>query len=823
MIEERYQPEQIETDVQEIWEEKQTFSATENLNEAKYYCLAMFPYPSGKLHMGHVRNYTLGDVLARYKRMQGSNVLQPIGWDAFGLPAENAALKHGVAPAKWTYQNIDEMRIQLKRLGFAYDWQREIATCKPEYYRWEQWLFLKLYEKGLVYRKTAVVNWDPVDQTVLANEQVVDGKGWRSGAVIEQREIPQWFIKITDYAEELLNDLTLLEAWPDEVKTMQRNWIGRSEGVEIDFALPYQETPLTVFTTRVDTLFGVSFIAISARHPLVAGLMERPEIAAFVESCQHTKVSEADLSTLEKLGIDSGLWALHPLTGVRIPVWIANYVLEYGTGAVMGVPGHDERDREFAEKYHLPIPVVIQGDPEILVESGQFTGLSSTEAKMAIAEVLETQEQGRRRIQYRLRDWGVSRQRYWGAPIPFIHCKKCGIVPVPEKDLPVVLPEEVTLDQPGSPLKDIPEFYDCVCPKCGHDAHRETDTFDTFMESSWYYARFACPDQDHSMLDDRAKYWVPVDQYIGGIEHAVLHLLYARFFHKVLRDMGMLHGDEPFTRLLTQGMVLKDGSKMSKSKGNVVEPRELIAEYGADTVRFFIIFAAPPEQSLDWSDHGVEGAHRFLKRVWSFAYQHQQIILDENISQENGTSISIDWDRVAPEQQDIRREIHEVLKQATQDMQRIQLNTVASAAMKLFNTLQKIPALVEGENADYEPFFAVRERLIYDGMSILLRILAPITPHISHYLWRHLEYGASLAKEGWPKVNSAALKAKTIELVLQINGKRRGEFSVSADAEDAEIEAQAMKQEMIAKFIAGKTIKKVIVVPGRLVNVVVGE
>lgn len=832
MIEERYQPEMIEKEAQEIWAEKEAFSATENLNEPKHYCLAMFPYPSGKLHMGHVRNYTLGDVIARYQRMQGKNVLQPIGWDAFGLPAENAALQNKVAPAEWTYKNIDEMREQLKRLGFAYDWQREIATCKPEYYRWEQWLFLKLYEKGMVYRKTSVVNWDPVDQTVLANEQVVDGRGWRSGALIEQREIPQWFIKITDYAEELLNDLALLEHWPDEVKTMQRNWIGRSEGLEIDF-LVAGENPLTVFTTRPDTIFGVSFIAISSRHPLVAKALHQPGIAAFVKSCQQTKVSEADLSTLEKTGIDTGIRATHPITGALLPIWITNYVLEYGTGAVMGVPGHDERDYEFAQKYHLPIITVIQGEKSatgqlytgsgLLINSENFDGLPNEQAKKDISQFLASRKLAKTKVQYRLRDWGVSRQRYWGAPIPFIHCAHCGIVPVPEKDLPVVLPENVTLDQPQSPLKNMPEFYECACPKCGRDAHRETDTFDTFMESSWYYARFACPDQESAILDERAKYWVPVDQYIGGIEHAVLHLLYARFFHKVLRDFGLLHSNEPFTRLLTQGMVLKDGSKMSKSKGNVVEPKALIAEYGADTVRLFIIFAAPPEQSLDWSDHGVDGAHRFLKRVWAFAFQYQQIILDENIAKESDSSASIDWDKIAPELSGIRKEIHEILKQATLDMQKIQLNTVASAAMKLFNILQKLPNAMPVDAPQYEPFQTVKERLLYDGLSILLRILAPITPHMTQYLWRQLGYGVAITKEIWPKVNSAALKSKTMELVIQINGKRRGELSVPSDEEAETIKALAQQSDVVQKYIAGKAVKKVVVVPNRLINFVVEE
>jgi len=837
MLSDTYQPEIIEKDAQQYWDEKQAFKVTEDLNKEKFYCLSMIPYPSGHLHMGHVRNYTISDVVARYQRLLGKNVLQPMGWDAFGLPAENAAIKHNVAPAKWTHENIDHMRAQFKTLGFAYDWTREIATCHPAYYRWEQWLFIKMFEKGLVYRKNAIVNWDPVDQTVLANEQVVDGKGWRSGAVIEQKEIPQWFIKITDYAEELLQDLDQLDGWPEQVKTMQRHWIGKSEGATVVFAVNDHDKPLHAFTTRPDTLFGVTYLAIAPQHPLAKQAAEKSEaIQAFIESTKHTKVSEADLVALEKQGVDSGLTAINPLTGQSMPIWITNYVLmDYGSGAVMAVPAHDERDHEFAKKYNLPIQQVIAAPKDTnvdqtaytghgaLINSQTFDGLDSATAKTAITAMLATQEKGKSRTQYRLRDWGVSRQRYWGTPIPIIYCDDCGAMPVPEDDLPVVLPEDVPLTESGSPLKEMPTFHQTTCPKCGAAAKRETDTFDTFVESSWYFSRFACKDQDKTILDDRAKYWTPVDQYIGGIEHAIMHLLYARFFHKVLRDFNLVNSDEPFTNLLTQGMVLKDGAKMSKSKGNTVDPQDLISKYGADTVRFFSIFAAPPEQSLEWSDKGVEGSFRFLKRVWTFAYDHQQNICEECIANKNQSPFAVDWKNAAPEQKAARREIHLLLKQATYDMGRLQLNTVASACMKLLNFLTNLPELGSHTDIHHDgSACSVRARLVHEGFSILLRILNPIAPHITQHLWKQLNFGSTILKAEWPKVSSSALKTEHLELMIQVNGKLRSKICVDVNADKASIEKAALDDENVKKFTLEKTIKKIIVVPGKLVNIVAG-
>ncbi len=652
-----YKPQEIEEQAQQYWLKKQSFNVSEDLNKEKFYCLSMFPYPSGTLHMGHVRNYTLGDVIARYQRALGKNVLQPIGWDAFGLPAENAAIKHGIHPAEWTKKNIASMKEQFLRLGNAYDWKREIATCDADYYRWEQWFFIKLYEKGLVYKKNAVVNWDPVDQTVLANEQVVDGRGWRSGALVERREISQWFIKITTYADELLNDLNTLDEWPAQVKQMQRNWIGRSEGCEISFKVQEFAKRLKVYTTRPDTLLGVTYLAVAPDHPLAKeAASKHPEVQTFLDSCQGIRMAEADIATMEKRGIDTGMTAIHPITGLEVPIWVANFVLmQYGSGAVMAVPAHDQRDWEFAKKYKLSMKEVIKpfdGSHDYkqsaftqegqLINSGQFDGLSSIEAQKEIANYLETHDAGKTTINYRLRDWGVSRQRYWGTPIPMIFCEECGIVPVPEDELPVTLPDNIQFTGNGSPLAQCSEFVQTQCPKCRQDATRETDTFDTFVESSWYYARFACKGQDNAMLDDRAKYWTPVDQYIGGIEHAVMHLLYARFFHKLMRDEGLVNSDEPFKALLTQGMVLKDGHKMSKSLGNVVDPNHLIDTYGADTARLFVMFAAPPEQSLEWSDTAVEGAHRFLKRIWAFAYQHQQLFIDINDAIMGGNG-HVDW------------------------------------------------------------------------------------------------------------------------------------------------------------------------------------
>ena len=636
-MDEHYNPQTLEKAAQEQWLANSSFAVKQDDAREKFYCLAMFPYPSGQLHMGHVRNYTIADVIARYQRMQGKNVLQPMGWDAFGLPAENAAIKNNVPPAQWTAQNIDYMRRQLQRLGFAYDWDRELATCDPDYYRWEQWFFTRLFEKGLVYKKMATVNWDPVDQTVLANEQVIDGRGWRSGALVERREIPQWFIKITDYADQLLDDLDQLDQWPEQVLTMQRNWIGRSEGVDLDFTLT-DGTPLSVYTTRPDTLMGVTYLAIALQHPMARTAAKgNPELAAFIESQSNIKVAEADMATMEKVGMATGLKATHPLTGEELPIWAANFVLmTYGSGAVMSVPGHDQRDWEFATRYGLPITQVVAPTHDqtcdlsvaaftekgVLINSGELDGLDFQQAFSTIADRLQAEGKGKRSVNFRLRDWGVSRQRYWGAPIPIINCDSCGAVAVPAEDLPVVLPTDIKFVGEGSPLKQMPEFYETRCPSCGKDATRETDTFDTFMESSWYYARYACANNDQTMLDAEANYWAPVDQYVGGIEHAILHLLYSRFFHKLMRDEGLVSTDEPFIRLLTQGMVLKDGVKMSKSKGNTVDPQSLIDRYGADTVRLFSMFAAPPEQSLEWSDSGVEGANRFLKRLWKMTMLH---------------------------------------------------------------------------------------------------------------------------------------------------------------------------------------------------------
>ncbi|MEK8089382.1 leucine--tRNA ligase [Thermithiobacillus plumbiphilus] len=811
-----YQPERIESEVQAAWAEKALYRAVEDPSREKFYCLAMFPYPSGQLHMGHVRNYSIGDVIARYQRMKGRNVLQPMGWDAFGLPAENAALKHGVAPAAWTYSNIDHMRGQLKRLGLSYDWSREIATCKPEYYRWEQWLFVQLFKKGLVYQKKAAVNWDPVDQTVLANEQVVDGRGWRSGAVVERREITQWFMKITDYAEELLADLdTLKDGWPEQVLTMQRNWIGRSEGAEVRFALRDQASVIKVFTTRPDTLMGVTYLALAPEHPLALAAAEsNPALAAFIDASRHTQVAEAAIETQEKQGVDTGLRALHPLTGEELPVWVANFVLMgYGEGAVMSVPAHDQRDYEFAQKYALPIKPVIQPadgaqlpqdaaytGPGILVNSGEFEGLPSEEAKQRITATLEAQDRGRKTVNFRLRDWGISRQRYWGTPIPMIHCKACGAVPVPEDQLPVMLPEDVVLNGPRSPLHDDSSFYQVDCPSCGATARRETDTMDTFVESSWYYARFACPDQDQKMLDERAAYWLPVDQYVGGVEHAVLHLLYARFFNKLMRDAGLLPSDaphdEPFAKLLTQGMVLKDGAKMSKSKGNTVDPQALIDRYGADTARLFILFAAPPEQSLEWSDEAVEGAHRFLKRVWRQVHDF-------------GGEIPPLPAALTTEAANLRRLVHQTIQKVSSNLDgRYHFNPAIAAIMELSNALSK---------AQDDP--ALRA-VVGEGLKAMVQLLAPFTPHISEALWRTLGQSNELSFAPWPEADPAALERQTLNLVVQVNGKLRDRIEVPADAEEASIRAAALASPGAQRFLEGVSVRKVILVPGKLVNIV---
>ena len=820
-----YIPETVESEAQKYWAENTCFHAIEDPEREKFYCLAMFPYPSGRLHMGHVRNYTIGDVITRYQRMRGKNVLQPIGWDAFGLPAENAAMKHKVPPAKWTYENIDYMRVQFKRLGLAYDWKREFATCDPDYYRWEQWLFTRLFKKGLIYKKTAPVNWCPHDLTVLANEQVIEGRCWRCDTPVERREIPQYFMKITDYAEELLAGLDKLDGWPEAVRTMQRNWIGRSEGVELAFTVAGSDDKSTgeelrVYTTRPDTLMGVSYVAVAPEHPLATrAAKNNPELAAFIEECARMETSEAAMETMEKKGVLTGLEAIHPVSGERVPVFSANFVLMgYGEGAVMAVPAHDQRDWEFAHKYGLPVKQVIASadDEEIdlakqafttkgvLVNSGEFTGLTSQQAFDAIAAKLKKDGKGCKRTNYRLRDWGVSRQRYWGAPIPIINCDSCGAVPVPEKDLPVVLPEDVNFDGVGSPIKKMPEFYATSCPKCGGKAERETDTFDTFMESSWYYARFTSSDNSEAMLDERADYWLPVDQYIGGIEHAILHLLYARFFHKLMRDEGLVPGDEPFAKLLTQGMVLKDGVKMSKSRGNTVDPQALIDKYGADTVRLFTMFAAPPEQSLEWNDDAVEGASRFLKRVWRLVHDNNRL---PALKQWYADGAKIEANALSAGQKKRRAEIHGLLDQAGRDVDKYQFNTVVAAAMKMVNALAQVKA---GD----DPVFT-------EGVDLLLRLLAPIVPHITHELWNTLGHKEAILDAVWPQADAGAMVRDSVELVVQVNGKVRGKISVAADAAKDMVEAAALADENVQRFTAGKNAVKVIVVPGRLVNVVV--
>ena len=868
-MEAHYRPEIIEPEAQQHWEEKQIFRATEDSSKPKYYCLSMFPYPSGKLHMGHVRNYTIGDVLARYHRMKGYNVLQPMGWDAFGLPAENAAIANNVAPAGWTYSNIDYMRGQLKRLGLGIDWSRELATCKPDYYRWEQWLFTRLFEKGLIYKKMATVNWDPVDHTVLANEQVIDGRGWRSGALVEKRDIPMYFFRITAYAEALLNGLDTLPGWPERVKTMQRNWIGKSFGVEIHF--PYQARgegeALKVFTTRADTLFGVTYVAVAAEHPLAQRAAENnPALAAFIAECKQGSVAEADMATMEKKGMDTGLRVYHPFTNEPVPVWVANYVLMgYGEGAVMAVPAHDERDFAFAEKYGLPVRAVVRpvdgetGNPEmpdtfavsrfpfplpytdhgILFDSGDFSGRTSEDAIDKIALVLKNLGLGEKRTTFRLRDWGISRQRYWGCPIPVVHCPSCGDVPVPDDQLPVVLPEDVKMDV-GSPIKKMPSFYQCACPKCGGPAERETDTMDTFVESSWYYARYACPDNAGAMLDERANHWLPVDQYIGGIEHAILHLLYARFFHMLMRDVGLVNSNEPFTNLLTQGMVIadtfyRDGGdgkkqwinpadvetrdgvavlkadgqpvqvggteKMSKSKNNGVDPQALIDQYGADTARLFMMFAAPPEQSLEWSDAGVEGANRFLRRLWKAVYEHVDAgVVDAHVG----------GDLPAPAK-DFRRQLHQTIAKVTDDIERRkQFNTAIAAIMELMNALARL----EGEDP-------LTRAVKQEALEAVVLMLAPIVPHICRSLIKALKPGACLVGSPWPVTDETALVRDEIELMLQVNGKLRGKIRVAADAARDAIEATALASPEVQKFMDGQPAKKVVVVPGRLVNVVV--
>ncbi|MGD8876016.1 MAG: leucine--tRNA ligase, partial [Gammaproteobacteria bacterium] len=745
-MDEIYKPEVIEAEARKYWEDNASFRVTEDPAREKFYCLSMFPYPSGRLHMGHVRNYTIGDVISRFQRMQGKNVLQPMGWDAFGLPAENAAIQNKVPPAQWTYANIDYMRDQLKQLGFGYDWSREIATCDPDYYRWEQWFFTRLFARGVVYKKTAMVNWDPVDQTVLANEQVIDGRGWRSGALVERREIPQWFLRITDYAEQLLADLEQLDGWPEQVRTMQHNWIGRSEGIEMQFGIAGRTDTLPIYTTRPDTVMGVTFVAVAPEHPLAAEAAQaNPALQAFIEECRKTRVAEADMATLEKKGVDTGLMALHPVTGEPVPIWAANFVLmEYGHGAVMAVPAHDQRDYEFAQQNAIPIRQVIHPASDaqqadlaeaafveqgILQDSGEFSGLTSAQAFDAIADWLEAAGKGTRQVNYRLRDWGVSRQRYWGCPIPIINCPDCGAVPVPEADLPVLLPTDVTVDASGSPLKKLAAFIETRCPGCGGPAERETDTFDTFFESSWYFARYACADNRDGMLDARARYWLPVDQYVGGIEHAVLHLLYARFFNKLLRDEGLLENDEPFTCLLTQGMVLKDGSKMSKSRGNTVDPQGLIDRYGADTVRLFTMQAAPPEQSLEWSDSAVEGAYRFLKRLWKR--------VGEQVA--SGAAAALRPAELTAGQQELRRTVHATLARVSDDMgRRHTFNNVVAANMELLNELNRF-------TDDSEQGRAV----VQEALEMAVLMLSPVVPHISHALWHALGHAEAVVDCAW--------------------------------------------------------------------------
>ena len=866
-MQQQYPFKEIEQSAQQYWDKNQSFAAPDISDKPKYYCLSMFPYPSGRLHMGHVRNYTIGDVLSRFHKMKGYNVMQPMGWDAFGLPAENAAIANKTAPAKWTYENIEHMKTQLKQLGLGVDWNREIATCKPEYYKWEQWLFTELFKKGLVYKKTATVNWDPVDGTVLANEQVIDGKGWRSGAVVEKRDIPQYFMKITAYADELLSDLDKLDGWPEQVKTMQRNWIGKSYGCEVIFPLyvagesteetlskvarivqneahgtqnPKQYTGygegastaqqssadsqtlnqafLKVYTTRPDTLMGATYVAVAAEHALAAQAAEsNPALQAFIAECKMGSVAEADVATAEKKGMATGLFVAHPLNGEQLPVWVANYVLaSYGEGAVMAVPAHDERDFDFANKYSLPIKAVIKHtnndvlpmtEHGVLFDSGAFDGLDFNAATDAISSALSAKNLGKKRTQYRLRDWGVSRQRYWGCPIPIIHCVKCGEVPVPAEALPVRLPEDVVMDGVGSPIKKDPSFYETTCPTCGGKATRETDTLDTFFESSWYFARYASFDAD-KMCDERANYWLPVDQYVGGIEHAILHLLYARFFNKLMRDVGLLKNDEPFTNLLTQGMVLKDGSKMSKSKGNTVDPQALIDAYGADTARLFMMFAAPPEQSLEWADSGVEGASRFLKRLWKTCYEH--VNLGAVLAYANGD--------LNAELKQLRLQLHQTIEKVGDDYgRRHSFNTAISSVMELMNALVKIEATDTLTRS-------VRQEVLQN----VALLLSPIVPHICQALWAELMFNLNgperhIIQASWPTADKAAMVQDEVELMLQVNGKLRGSMTIARTTPKETIEKLARTQDCVTKYLVdGASVRKIIVVPNKLVNIVIG-
>jgi leucyl-tRNA synthetase len=813
-MQQQYPFKEIEQSAQQYWETNQTFAASEQSDKPKYYCLSMFPYPSGRLHMGHVRNYTIGDVLSRFHKMKGFNVMQPMGWDAFGLPAENAAIKNNTAPAAWTYSNIEHMKTQLKQLGLGVDWNREIATCKPEYYKWEQWLFTELFKKGLIYKKTSTVNWDPVDGTVLANEQVIDGRGWRSGALVEKRDIPQYFMKITAYAEELLNDLDKLDGWPEQVKTMQRNWIGKSYGCEVEFPIVGQDGNLKVYTTRPDTLMGATYVAVAAEHALATqAAQNNPTLADFIAECKRGSVAEADIATAEKKGMATGLFVTHPLNGEQLPVWVANYVLaSYGEGAVMAVPAHDERDFEFAGKYSLPIKAVIKHadidtlpmtEHGVLFDSGEFDGLDFDGASTSIAAALSAKKLGKRRTQYRLRDWGVSRQRYWGCPIPIVHCPNCGEVPVPAEQLPVTLPEDVVMDGVGSPIKKDPHFYETTCPTCNGKATRETDTLDTFFESSWYFARYASFDSNTAMADERANYWLPVDQYVGGIEHAILHLLYARFFNKLMRDVGLLKNDEPFTNLLTQGMVLKDGTKMSKSKGNTVDPQELIDTYGADTARLFMMFAAPPEQSLEWADSGVEGAHRFLRRLWKAVYEHIEL----------GAVSAYSTGDLNAELKNLRRQLHLTIEKVADDYgRRHSFNTAISSVMELMNALAKI------EGTD-ETTRQVRQEVLQN----VALLLSPIVPHVCQALWAELCPNSHILDAAWPMADQNAMVQDSIEYVIQVNGKLRGSISVAKTETKENIEKLALEQPCVQKYIEeNMSVRKIIVVPNKLINVVVG-
>lgn len=857
-MQEQYNPSEIEALVQKHWHDNKTFEVTEDASKEKFYCLSMFPYPSGRLHMGHVRNYTIGDVVARFQRLQGKNVLQPIGWDSFGLPAENAAINNKTAPAPWTYENIEYMKNQLKLLGFGYDWSREIATCTPEYYRWEQWFFTKLYEKGLVYKKTASVNWCPNDETVLANEQVQDGCCWRCDTPVEQKEIPQWFIKITAYAEELLNDIDTLDGWPEQVKTMQRNWIGRSEGVEMTFGVAGHDKSFDIYTTRPDTLMGVTYVAIAAGHPLAEiAAQTNPELAAFIDECKNSTTSEAELATMEKRGVATGLFAIHPITGKQVPIWAANFVLmNYGTGAVMSVPGHDQRDFEFAKKYGLAIEAVIKpvdGEVDIsetaytekgvLFNSGEFDGLDFEAGFNAIANKLVAEGKGKRQVNYRLRDWGVSRQRYWGAPIPMVTLADGTVIPTPADQLPVLLPEDVVMDGIQSPIKADKEWAKTQVN--GQDALRETDTFDTFMESSWYYARYCSPHADEMLDPAKANYWLPVDQYIGGIEHACMHLLYFRFFHKLLRDAGLVNSNEPAKQLLTQGMVLadafyyinekgarvwvspldvattekddkgritkaidKDGNelvytgmcKMSKSKNNGIDPQVMVEKYGADTVRLFMMFASPPELTLEWQESGVEGAHRFIKRLWKLANEH--------VNQDN--SEALDVSKLTADQKALRREVHKTIAKVTDDIGRRQMfNTAVAAVMELMNHLQKAPQTTGQDNA-----------IIGEALSAIVRLLYPIIPHVSFNLWNELGNASNIEDSQWPVVDEAALVEDSKLIVVQVNGKVRAKITVAADADKESVEALGMSDEHVIKYLDGLTVRKVIYVPGKLLSIV---